>query len=201
MGHPQEWRPTLPSVGVFCIIVASPDRQKMEALLSAMSSLSQGSTFPCMPFVAYAIMKKMHFVRHLPEQGEVILEHQKWVVPDFTGHDFYQVPKDFLTASFVFLGSIPECKVAVQSLRSVQSAPSTMVLQQRMAPDQHTKFLQDFGQWLSAGRSSTPTANLQKWNRMAHCMPFWMDPQICQQKMTWRTEGSNMVQQQQNKET
>ena len=173
----------------------------MEALLSAMSSLSRECTFPCMPFVAYAVMKGMDFLRHTPEKGEVIMEAQRWVLPDFSMCDFYMVPRDFLTASFVFLGSIPECKVAVQSLQSAQSAPSMMELQRRMAPDRHTQFLLQLQGWLAAGRTTVRHTDLSQWDRMGLSVPFWKDPDFCQQEMHFQTDNTNMVQQRQNKET
>ena len=170
----------------------------MEALLSAMSSLSREGPFPCMPFVAYATMRNMDFLKHEPAQGEVIIEAQKWVLPDFSMFDFYQVPKDFLTAAFVFLGSIPECKLSVQSLRS---APTTMELQRSMAPDRHTQFLLRLQGWLAAGRTTVRHTDLSQWDRMALSVPFWKDPDFCQQEMHFQTDNTNMVQQRQNKET
>ena len=118
----------------------------MEALLSAMSGLAVDGAFPCMPYVAYASMRNMDFRRHVPEQGEVVIESQSWVLPDFTLADFYTVPKDFCAAAFVFLGSIPQCK---QSVLSLQSVPSTTDLQRSMAPDRHTAFLTKLAAWLA----------------------------------------------------
>ena len=162
----------------------------MEALLSAMSGLAVDGAFPCMPYVAYASMKHIDFVRHVPEQGEVVIESQSWVLPDFTLADFYTVPKDFLAAAFVFLGSIPQCK---QSVLSLQSVPSTTDLQRSMAPDRHAVFLTKLAAWLASGRSTVRYTDLSQWDRMALSVPFWKDPDFCQQEMDFVDTNVNMV--------
>ena len=159
----------------------------MEALLVAMSGLAVDGSFPCMPYVAYASMRNMDFRRHVPEQGEVVIESQSWVLPDFTLADFYTVPKDFLAAAFVFLGSIPQCK---QSVLSLQSVPSTSDLQRSMAPDRHSAFLTKLAAWLATGRSTVRYTDLSQWDRMALSVPFWKDPDFCQQEMAFMDSGS-----------
>ena len=160
----------------------------MEALLSAMSGLATEGAFPCMPYVAYASMKHIDFRRHVPEQGEVVIESQSWVLPDFSLADFYTVPKDFCAAAFVFLGSIPQCK---QSVLSLQSVPSTTDLQRSMAPDRHAAFLTKLAAWLAAGRSTVKYTDLAQWDRMALSVPFWKDPDFCQQEMAFMDSGSS----------
>ena len=162
----------------------------MEALLSAMSTIVKEGNFPCMPYVAYAYMRNMDFRKHVPEQGEIVLEEQPWVLPDFSLADFYIVPKDFLTAAFAFLGSIPQCKQSVQSL---QSAPSTMDLQRSMAPDRHSAFLIRLQSWLAMGRTTLNYTDLAQWDRMALSVPFWKDADFCKQEMHFADENTNMV--------
>ena len=178
------------SLGVFCIIIDALDRQNMEALLSAMSSISRGGLFPCMPYVAYAYIKKMDFQRHVPQQGEIIIEAQQWVIPVFSSADFYTVPKDFISAAFEFLGSLPECRVSVQSLRST---PTATEIQRVMAPDRHAAFLQRLHGWLATGRTTVAYNDLASWNRMALSTPFWNDPDFCQQEFYFGEDNVNMV--------
>ena len=70
----------------------------MEALLAAMGGIGkQQSQFPCLPFVAYALMKGMDFNKYEPEgdSGTThIVEQRQWAIPDFSTVDFYAVPQD-----------------------------------------------------------------------------------------------------------
>ena len=180
------------SLGVFCIIIDALDRQKMEALLSAMSSISRGGLFPCMPYVAYAYMKNIDFRRHVPEQGEIVIEAQQWVIPVLSRADFYTVPKDFISAAFEFLGSLPECRVSVQSLRST---PTATEIQRVMAPDRHAAFLMKLQAWLASGRTTVAYNDLSAWDRVSESTAFWKDPDFCQQEMYFAddSESANTV--------
>ena len=175
---------------MFCIIIDALDRQKMEALLSGMSSIARDGTFPCMPYVAYAYIKNMDFTRHVPQQGEIIIEAQQWVIPVFSSADFYSVPKDFIASAFEFLGSIPECRQSVQSLRAT---PTMTEIQRFMAPDKHAVFLMRFQAWLASGRTTVAYNDLAAWDRIALSTPFWKDPDFCQHEMYFGENGVNMV--------
>ena len=162
----------------------------MEALLSAMSAISRDGIFPCMPYVAYAYMKNIDFRRHVPQQGETVIEAQQWVLPAFSVADFYTVPKDFISAAFEFLGSLPQCRQSVQSLRS---APTTMEIQRSMAPDRHAAFLIRLQGWLASGRTTVAFNELSRWDRIGLSVPFWQDPEFCQQEMRFVDNNTNLV--------
>ena len=162
----------------------------MEALVSAMSSISRDGIFPCMPYVAYACMKKIDFRRHEPQQGEIVIDSQQWVLPIFSVADFYNVPKDFIAAAFEFLGSLPQCRQSVLSLRS---APSTTEIQRSMAPDRRAVFLIRLQAWLASGRTTVAYNELSEWDRMALSVPFWKDSDFCQLEMRFVDDNTNMV--------
>ena len=83
----------------------------MEALLAAMGGIAkQPSQFPCLPFVAYALMKGMDFQKYEPEGDSgttLIVEQKHWAIPDFSTVDFYAVPQDI--TYLIYIQSNPKC--------------------------------------------------------------------------------------------
>ena len=85
------------------------DRQKMEALLAAMSKIAKKDPhFPCLPYVAYALMRGTEFQEYKAEDSTHIVEQQKWAIPDFSTVDFYSVPQD-ITYYLIYIQSNPKC--------------------------------------------------------------------------------------------
>ena len=167
-------------------LVLPPHRQKFEALLSCMQGIiSDESVFPCLPWVAYGLMRKMVFLKYDQENGQVFT--QPWAIPVFNGEDFFIVPQHFVEAALYFLGEFPECRQDVQSLQ--ESMPSLQSLQQWMVPDRRTAFLNSFRNWLQVGRSSLDYTTLESWDRIHMCTPFWKDEEFCRQEFEFVEEN------------
>ena len=80
----------------------------MEALLAAMGGITKKeSQFPCLPYVAYALMEGMDFQEYEPEESTHVVEQQKWAIPDFSTVDFYGVPQD-ITYYLIYIQSNPQ---------------------------------------------------------------------------------------------
>ena len=162
------------------IMVLSPGffhlRCKIEALIQAMHLIHSKKQFPCLPFVAWAWIARCGFQQHSEDASgqSLSMAEAVWVVPTCSLEQFWSVPEDFIIAAFKFLEALPETKVAVLSLQSMQSAPSTQSLQSYMAPDMYGQNMQLLKSWLSSGRCPL-YAKLDTWDEMDLVTPCWKD--------------------------